>query len=150
MYKRLFFSISLLLIFSGGISAQSYLVVNGIRSFALSAVQKITFSDGQMVVTTSDSNDSFALSALNGFKFSDSAIATGNENIGTAGLKIWATEATLYVSGATGSMAYLFNAAGALLYSQILVPETAISIGSLPGGVYFLKVNGQSYKFLKR
>ena len=150
MQKRLLLFFAILLFSHVGIQAQSYLVVNGNKSFTLSDVQKITFANGNMVVTSTSSSDSFALSSLNGFKFSDTAITTSNENLEASGMKVVVTNSTLYVSGAAGSLASIYTIGGAILYSQILTPESAITIGGFPSGIYILKVNGTSFKFMKR
>ena len=150
MQKRLLLFFAILLFFHVGIQAQSYLVVNGNKSFTLSDVQKISFANGNMVVTTTSSSDSFALSSLNGFKFTDTAITTSNENLEASGMKVVVTNSTLYISGAAGNLASSYNISGVILYSQILTPKSSIAIGSYPSGAYILKVKSQTFKFMKR
>ena len=150
MLKRVLFIPIALLIFCGGICAQNYLVVNGSKSFVLSDVQKITFSNGNMIVTTTSSSDSFVLSSLNGFNFSNTEIITDAEAIKASSVSIQLSNSALFVSGAQGSLAAIYNMGGAVMYMQTLPAEAVISICDYPSGIYILSVNGRTFKFMKR
>ncbi len=127
----------------------NYLTVtctNAEQSISLPTVQKITFTDGNAVVTASDGQTyTYPLSELQ--KMSFTANATAIKALPTQEKNLTYKGGTLNVSG-TG-MLYIYNAAGVLVQMAQVQDGARINLGTLPKGIYVASMGQQTIKIKK-
>jgi hypothetical protein len=124
------------------------------NELVLSTVQKITFSEGSMVITSKTGNsDSYPLSDVQKILFS---LLTGIKDIGNdAGNSISIypnpVQDVLFVNGvAENTNINIFNTNGVLLQTTIAKEKTVqLNVGTLPPDIYLLQSGNQTVKFIK-
>lgn len=116
------------------------------------ALQKITFDNGKMSLHMNDGNvDSYSISDVNritnnyGLSLSVDAVEHKGELVSSV------SDEHIVVNSPAGTEVEIFSVCGAKVLSQRLGSENGtISISSLSKGVYILRANGRTAKFLKR
>ena len=110
------------------------------QSISLPTVQKITFADGNAVVTASDGQTyTYPLTELQKMTFTANATAIKALPKQDQGLTY--KGGTLHVTG-TG-MLHIYNAAGALVQMAHVQEGANINLSTLPKGIYVVNM-GQS------
>ena len=124
-----------------------------LASFSLSDISKLSFADGKMVVTLSDeTTKEVALNTNLVLKFEDVTTSI------IAGVTDNASKLQVVFDGNTISVAGLAKAENAAIYSiggeKVVNLKSwngsPVNVGSLTNGVYILKVNNKSFKFIKK
>lgn len=120
------------------------------QSFSLSLLSKLTFSNGSLILTMGDgTTSSFTLTDLNLMFFSNQA--TGIQSAQTSSKLAILNNGVLTISTESGAKISLFQTNGALVRTLTTTDnETEINIGSLPKGIYLLKINDKVQKILNR
>ena len=116
------------------------------------ALQKITFDNGKMNLHTHDGGvASYQLSDVDritnnyGLSLSVDAVEQKGDLVSSV------SDEHIVVNCPAGTSVEIFSVCGAKVLSQRLDSENGtISISSLPKGVYILRANGRTAKFLKR
>lgn len=123
-----------------------------VASFSLDDISKLSFADGKMLVTMSDKSvKEVALNTQLALKFD--GVETSIKGVANNETKL-----QVAYDGNNISVAGLAKAANAAIYSvggQKIVDLKAwngspVNVGSLANGVYILKVNNKSFKFIKK
>ena len=123
-----------------------------VESFSLGDISKLSFADGKMKVTMSDKSvKEVALNTQLVLKFD--GVETSIKGVANNETKL-----QVAYDGNNISVAGLAKAANAAIYSvggQKIVDLKAwngspVNVGSLANGVYILKVNNKSFKFIKK
>lgn len=127
---------------------------DGTTITGLLAGAKITFTDDNLVFTTASSSTTFHISDLQKITF-DSSSSSINNNSSSPSLSIYPNPATDYiqVSGLSseGNLVQIYRIDGALMKAQTATSsETTIEITSFAPGIYIVRANGQTLKFVKR
>lgn len=121
-------------------------ISNATDSYATASLKKITFENGNVVVTTSNgSSTSYAISAINQMYFS--SIAAGIGSISTDNSMAW-DGSTLSLKGMQGKV-QVYQPSGTLVASESANSE-CIDLSHLSKGVYVVNVNGKSFKIVKK
>lgn len=116
------------------------------QSISLPTVQKITFADGNAVVTASDGQTyTYPLAELQKMTFTANATAIKALPKQADGLTY--KGGTLRVTG-TG-MLHIYNAAGALVQMAHVQEGANISLGTLPKGIYVVSMGQSTIKVRK-
>lgn len=116
------------------------------QSISLPTIQKITFSEGNAVVTTTDGQTyTYPLSELQ--KMSFTATATAIKNLPSKADGLSYKGHTLSVSG-TGIL-HIYNAAGVLVQMAHVKDGANINLGTLPKGIYVVNMGEQTIKIKK-
>ena len=116
------------------------------QSISLPTVQKITFSDGNAVVATTDGETyTYPLSELQ--KMSFTATATAIKALPTQEKDITYKGGILNVGG-TG-MLHIYNASGVLVQMAQVQDGARINLDTLPKGVYIVNMGEQTIKIKK-
>lgn len=127
----------------------NYLTVtctNAEQSIALPTIQKITFANGNAVVTATDGQTyTYPLAELQ--KMSFTATATAIKALPTQEKDLTYKGGTLTVSG-TG-MLHIYNAAGVLVQMAKVEDGARISLDTLPKGIYIVNMGEQTIKVKK-
>ena len=160
---RYFKRIVIFLLFAGlfsGISAQNSLIVkqtNGtLKGTALSSLNKITFSAGNMLVRKTDATiDSYLLSDISKITF---GLFLGINEISSNSslLSVYPNPASSFIQvknlpDAVGYSINIFNLNGSLLMQKYLTSSSeTIDLSKLNKGIYLLIVNGSILKFIKQ
>ena len=121
-------------------------VSNTSESYSTGSLQKITFEDGTIIITTTDcTNTSFTISSISKMYFSSTplAISTTNNDKGFT----W-DGTTLSLNGLTGKV-QVYQANGALIVSD-LVNTQSLNLSYLAKGIYVVRVDGRSFKIAKK
>jgi hypothetical protein len=124
---------------------------NSETSVALASLSKITFSNGSLILSNAYGTTigTYTLSELNKMFFASQA--TGIDNAAIDNMSAVLQDGVLKVSSALGSNIKLYQTSGVLVKSfSSSASECEINMGSLPKGIYILKVNGQVKKILNR
>jgi hypothetical protein len=132
-------------------------------SFLVADIQKLTFSNGDLVVTnTSGANNSFALSDLRYLNFADLTLGTEEQLLASPSFYAYPNPVShiLYLAGTDPlqqiNKIEIISLEGRLLLQQNQnrnsTPQVAVS--SLPQGLYLCKVtsdtSSQTIKFIKQ
>lgn len=125
------------------------------QTFMLADIGKVFFeSENVLVKQKSASTSSIPLTSVLSIKFSDSTV-TGLRTLGNDAdntLRITIAAGTINVLGWDSSRqttAIIYSTSGTMAYANRKWNGGAISIESLPQGVYILKINNQTFKFSK-
>jgi hypothetical protein len=147
--KKLLFAVAALMLCVGTMQAQEtgLLVHNDTgapQSFTLSGIDKITFSDGQLnVLSTNGTSTDFSLSAISKLTF---AAVDGSEipvvEVSALNLYPNPVQDELFVKSDTEiETITLFGLQGnVLLRSKVQSSSTTLSLGFLPKGIYLIQV----------
>ncbi len=78
-------------------------------------------------------------------------LATGMEHIEGASLKVYAIDELLYVKGLSASVrAEVYNLVGAKMIHTVLKPGEPLHLNGVPSGIYLLKIENKTFKFIKK
>lgn len=115
------------------------------QSISLPIVQKITFEEGYVVVTTAEGKHSYPISALDKITFTETATAIEAlpEQLENLNYK----DGTLSIKG--DGMLRVYNASGALVSIANVKEGANVSLGSLPAGVYIVRMGNKTIKVRK-
>jgi hypothetical protein len=149
--KKLIVSISLLIMGAVSSFATDYdlyieQLSGNFLSWKVSSIQKITFADGNIVLTTTDGSSSkVAISNVDRLHFESEAsgISKAEKSFGFNSGKV----ATGAVSG---TAAKIYNVNGSLAAESSVQPDGSVNLSSLPQGIYIVKINGTSFKVAKQ
>lgn len=132
-------------------------------SFVIADIQKLTFSNGDLVVTnTSGANNSFALSDLRYLNFADLTLGIEKELLVSPSFYVYPNPVTniLHLAGINPLQQInkidIISLEGRLLLQQKLNSNSSpqVEVSSLPKGLYFCKVisdtSSQTIKFIKK
>ena len=121
-------------------------IANATDSYATASLKKITFENGNVVVTTSNgTSTSYAISSISQMYFSSTSAGIGT--ISTDSNIAW-DGTTLSLNGLKGKV-QVYQPSGALVASESADAEH-INLSRLSKGVYVVNVNGQSFKIVKK
>ena len=116
------------------------------QSISLPTIQKITFSEGNALVATTDGQTyTYPLSELQ--KMSFTATATAIKALPSKADKLSYKRNTLRVNG-TGIL-HIYNAAGMLVQMAHVKDGANINLGTLPKGIYVVNMGEQTIKIQK-
>ena len=151
--------ILLMLMLCGGLAqAQSFMTFNATNgwpfsSWSLNDVRKVTFDGGDIVVRTSASDESFALSDVLSIKFTDSdhqdPTTVEKINSDVAQLRIASDETSIRVIGANNGAISICSISGQPLYNNRNWHGEIIDISYLERGIYIITINNSTFKFRK-
>ncbi len=120
---------------------------NGVeQSFELATVQKITFEDDNVVVTTSQGIMSLPLGEMEKMFFS--AEATAISSLKSTGKSLTMDGNLLRVSGK--GYLYIYNTEGQLVRMAHADGDMSVSLSSLPKGVYIVSLGDETIKITKQ
>lgn len=114
--------------------------------YAVKDIQKITFSDGNVVVTKTDGTS--ATVAMNNITkiYLDSSVADAIDNVSG---NQFAWNGQQITTAGTGTIR-VFQPSGTLVTAQPVSEGQAINLSHLPQGIYVVSLNGQSFKIVKK
>lgn len=122
-----------------------YIVTEETSMTPVADLQKISFSEGNMVVTKKDGTTSTtALSAISRIYFAEDA--TGIQTITDNDQFAWDGK-SIKVNG-TGKVK-VFLPSGAIVTNGTFTDGQRISLESLPTGIYIIEIGNQSFKIAK-
>jgi hypothetical protein len=122
----------------------------------LSAIESIVFENNNLVINTADCGDNYFNVIVNGkLFFSDVVTAIDNMDAPSASITIYPNPAnnSLTINKASNDVSegYIYNMKGETMMSLNLSNQNnTVDISSLPSGLYFLLMDNQSTKFIKR
>ncbi len=119
-------------------------------NYAVSGVQKLTFANGALQVTTSGNTTTHALSSLKKLSFGD--VTTNIKPVGTkTEAQVTLNGSTLSVSGARGGRLRVFTIDGRQVMNEQLATDNAqLSAHDWAAGVYVVQVGSNSVKIVKQ
>ena len=123
-----------------------------LASFPLGSIDKLSFAEGSVVFNLAgESEQSFALSNTTVLKFVDGETAI-SQVAGNAGdIKLSVADGSIAASGIkTPAAAALYTVGGQKVINLKAWTGTPVSTARLADGVYILKVNNKSFKFVKK
>jgi hypothetical protein len=122
------------------------------QSISLSNIQKITFSDGYLVLNyNGGTTQNYAISALRKLSFNSTSSIVKNTLTEAVHFFYQATDQHLYFQNLPDSKSSItvFRTDGILVIQTTIFSDGTIDASSLPTGLYLVKVNNQVYKFKK-
>ena len=145
------FLAALLLMVSTNLMADEYnyltLTYNGSdESLPLPIVQRITFEEGYIVVTSTEGRYSYPITALDKITFTKDA-ATAIEALPEQAEDLTYKDGTLAIKG--DGMLRVYNASGALVSIANVKEGANVSLGNLPAGVYIVRMGDKTIKVRK-
>ena len=117
------------------------------QSIPLPVVQKITFEDGYVVVTTTEGKHSYPISVLDRMSFTVKDDADAIKAMPEKEENISFENGTLAVKG--NGLLCVYNTAGALVSIANVKDGANISLDNLPTGVYVVRMAGKTIKVRK-
>ena len=117
---------------------------------AIDSVQSITFNENGFTVTKNDgSSSSFGYDGV--ITFTDETTGIKSAQLSKGDLRVYSTPGSslINIEGAKAGTVEVFSTSGALVVRQLGWNGQPVDVGSLPKGVYILRVGGQSFKFNK-
>ena len=139
---------ALLLMVSTNMMADKYLTItySGTeQNIALPIVQKITFEEGYVVVTTTEGTHSYPISILDKMTFTESATAI--KALPEQEENLTYKDGTLAIKG--DGMLRVYNTSGALVSIANVKEGANISLEGLPSGVYVVRMGDKAIKVRK-
>lgn len=146
--KTKFFLAAMLLMASTSMMADKYLTITysgSEQNIALPIVQKITFENGYVVVTTAEGIHSYPISVLDKMTFTESADAI--KALPEQAENLTYKDGTLAIKG--DGMLRIYNTAGALVSIANVKEGANISLDNLPSGVYVVRMGNKVIKVRK-
>ena len=155
---RFLIALSLFAWMAVGLKAQDRLVVqmkNGAQTqYDLSQLKKLIFSEDQFTVVGQDASmANFKYDDTRRLHFETSTGISPTTEVGKNGWQLLNDGQTLTLKGAdalTNASFMLFDPSGRLVMSNKHWTARTIDISRLCAGAYVLKVNNQTFKFLKK
>ena len=144
------FLAALLLMFSANMMADNYnfltLSHNGMEeSIPLPVVQRISFEEGYVVVTTTEGKHSYPISSMEKITFTENATAI--EALPEQAEDLTYKDGTLAIKG--DGMLRVYNTSGALVSIAYVKEGANINLGKLPAGVYIVRMGEKTIKIRK-
>lgn len=146
---------ALMLLATGSVSADNKLIVadasteQSVAEVALSSVSKMSFAGGKLVVTLADATTKEVPVTLNTvIRLEGDATAIGDAVADS--VQIAYSDELLSATGLEKATATLYSLGGQQVLRMASWDGSPISTASLSRGVYILKVNNQSFKFVKQ
>ncbi len=109
-----------------------------------------TYSDGQLIITTTKTTVTFPLEQVVKYTYTD---ATGISSPEAVGSKVSADGESITFTGLKANTpVYLYTVAGQLVNTVTATGQskTTVSVSGFPVGVYVVKANGVTFKITKR
>lgn len=109
-----------------------------------------TYSDGQLIITTTKTTVTFPLEQVVKYTYTD---ATGISSPEAVGSKMSADGESITFTGLKANTpVYLYTVAGQLVSTVTATGQskTTVSVSGFPVGVYVVKANGVTFKITKR
>lgn len=109
-----------------------------------------TYSDGQLIITTTKTTVTFPLEQVVKYTYTD---ATGISSPEAVGSKMSADgESIIFTGLKANTPVYLYTVAGQLVKTVTATGQskTTVSVSGFPIGVYVVKANGVTFKITKR
>ena len=120
---------------------------NSEHNISLPIVQKITFENDYVVVTTSEGKHSYPISILDKMTFTTKDDATAINALPEQTENMTCKDGTLSVKG--NGLLRVYNTAGALVSIANVKEGANINIGNLPTGVYVVRMGDKTIKIRK-
>lgn len=141
---------ALLLMASTSVMADSYnyltLTYDGSeQSISLPIVQRITFEEGYVVVTTTEGKHSYPIALVEKITFTENATAI--EALPEEAKDLTYKNGTLSIKG--DGMLRVYNTGGALVSIAYVKEGANISLAKLPAGVYIVRMGEKTIKIKK-
>jgi len=139
---------ALLLMVSANMMADNYLTITysgSEQNISLPTVQKITFEEGFVVVTTSEGKHSYPISILDKMSFTESADAI--KALPEQAENLTFKNGTLSVKG--DGFLRIYNTAGALVSIANVKEGANVSLDNLSTGVYIVRMGDKAIKIRK-
>lgn len=111
-------------------------------NISLPLVQRISFENGYVVVTTTEGKHSYPLSLTNKISFTESATAI--EALPEQAKGLTYKNGTLAIKG--DGLLRIYNAAGALVNIANVKEGANVTLENLPAGVYIVRMNDKTIK----
>lgn len=115
------------------------------QSISLPIVQRITFEEGYVVVTTTEGTHSYPISLLEKITFTESATAI--EALPEEAKDLTYKNGTLSIKG--DGMLRVYNTGGALVSIAYVKEGANISLAKLPAGIYIVRMGDKTIKVKK-
>lgn len=117
------------------------------RDISLPIVQKITFENGYVVVTTTEGTHSYPITLLDKITFTEKDEADAIEALPEQAEDLTFKDGTLAIKG--DGMLRVFNTSGALVSIANIKEGANISLEGLPTGVYIVRMGNKTIKVRK-
>lgn len=117
------------------------------RDIPLPIVQRITFEDGYVVVTTAEGKHSYAISHLDKMTFTEKDDADAIEALPEQAENLTYKDGTLAIKG--DGMLRVYNTSGALISIANVKEGANVSFKALPAGVYIVRMGDKTIKVRK-
>ena len=121
-----------------------------VMNISLNEEPRTTYSDGQLIITTTKTTVTFPLEEVVKYTYAD---ASGISSPNAVGSEFSADGETITFTGLKpNTPVYVYSVAGQLLTTVTATGQskTKISVSQFPVGVYVVKANGVTYKITKR
>lgn len=115
------------------------------QNISLPIVQKITFQDGYVVVTTTEGENSYPISVMERITFTESADAI--KALPEQAEDMTYENGTLAIKG--NGLMRVYNTSGALVSIANIKEGANISLDGLPTGVYIVRMGDKAIKIKK-
>ncbi len=116
------------------------------QSISLSTVQKITFQNGNCVVSTTDGQFTYPLSQMEKMRFTVDPTAIERMPQQAEGMKCMNGRLTVGQKG----LLHVYNASGALVrVANVANAGATVDLRSLPSGIYFVSMGGKTIKVFR-
>lgn len=117
------------------------------QNISLPIVQRITFEEGYVVVTTTEGKHSYPISVLDKMTFTEKDEATAIQALPEQAENLTCKDGTLAIKG--NGMLRIYNTAGALVSIANVKEGANISLDNLPAGVYVVRMGDKAIKIRK-
>lgn len=117
-------------------------------SWSVPSLQKMTFQDGNIVLTKKDGAVTYTPISSVGRMFIATPSAQGIEQVPQGALYAWKGD-RLQINAQPGTSVKVYNVAGALVIDECL-SGNPIAFQALPKGLYIVNVGGQIFKTIKK
>ena len=153
MKKFNFFLIFLSAMCFNTLKAQKLIIhqKDGSTTNGVLAGSKITFSGSNFTFATTTSSTQFAMSDVSKITFDNSSSI--NQSSSSSNLSVYPNPAKdfIQISGiSTQTLVQIYRIDGVLVFSQSVESGAPIEVTSFSSGVYIVKANGQTSKFIKK
>lgn len=129
---------------------QVWLADGKVMNINLNEQPVTTYSDGQLIITTTKTTVTFPLEQVVKYTYTD---ATGISSPEAVGSKMSADGESITFTGLKpNTPVYLYTVAGQLVKTVTATGQskTTVSVSGFPVGVYVVKANGVTFKITKR
>ena len=121
-------------------------------TFLLSERPKVSFSDGCLIITSSEANSTYFLSDVSKFTFGEIETNSGIGHVQNDETSLSLEGGAIVVTGLKeGSTAKVYTIGGITIHSEKVDGGTwTYSLSSLSSGVYIISINGKTFKIAKK